>query len=223
LKFDFFTQTYYKMNWEILICLSITLLFSSQIFSQQNPNYLALKRAKTDYSDVNQLLFYCRKNNDVDLRSKDIPWKKGVLLTTTNDTLVVPLSIDIPKDEIVIQIGKTPHIIFQKKVKAIAVGNKVYIATEYPEKDQLFYSYFELISEGNVSLLLKNNHDFYYKEEDKPAQKIKNSRKNICNILQNTYPSAKQIIKDKRLRLKDDEDLKELFYYLNNSPKSVEQ
>lgn len=205
----------------IFFCFCTTL----QVFSQQHdPNYLDLKYLVSEYSNTNQILFFCRSDNEHQgSTGTAMNWKKSVLLTTTNDTIAVSAFLDLSKDEILLQIDQTTYYLFQEKVQAIAIEDQVYIVAKYPSNDQLFLGYFELINQGKISLLLKEKDVFYSKKEGDSAQKIKRSKKGIYKALGKSYPNVDKLIANKQLNVKNDKDLKQLFYLINKALKAQEQ
>ena len=206
------------MRLDILLCFLFAISTIAPVYSQYSANYLGLKNIQSISQESDNLLFFCRKPNEI-YSSKEIalPWQDGILLTTTNDTFAVKTRFISSQDKIEILIDDIPYILFPEKMQALAIGNQVYISSRYPESDQLFMAYFELLSEGKTSLLLKDSHSYYYKIEDQPAQKLKQSKKEVCKIFKNQHKVFKQFIKTNNLNPKKEKDLMSIFSYMNQN------
>jgi len=200
----------------VFLCL---VLLSTNSFSQDSKtDYLGLKKLQLENSSSNDLVFFCRKRNTEDAVKSQEAWKPSILLTTTGDTLSVMARLLSQKDEIEILLGNDPCLLFQEKTEAIAIDNQVFLQSEYPDKDQLFLSYFELISEGKIALLKKGDH-YFYKKEEQPAKKIKRSKKGLCQISKTHHKEIEKYMRLKGLNPKNDNDLAEIFHFINKTPK----
>lgn len=207
------------MNQSISLSLTLLIFFIIPYRSdaQELTNYQTLKDFKSSSSTSNEIYFYGRKK-ETEFRSKSPSiWQKSVLLTTKNDTLITKAFIDLPKDEIQILIGSTPYILYPEKITAILIGEAIYIPSQYPNENQLFSTYFELLQEGPVLLLAKNDGTFYYKKQQSPAQKIKRSKKGLSAVFTNQKERLKGVFKNKKLNPKNDADLSKIFYWMNQS------
>ncbi len=197
-----------KLSMYLSVLFFITPLF---LFSQKVTNYLGLKEISTP-SPNHKLLFYCREVNNLD-KQRDFSWESGILLTSTNDTLAVKAEIDWKKDEIFIFHNEKVYILFQEKVKAIALGDKLYICTLTPENGQLFPSYFELLAEGETNLLKKPDNLFYYKKKNQAATALKRNKKYLNKVLENKNIS--EYISRHKLNPKNETDLIRIFEFSN--------
>ncbi len=202
-----------------LICLT-TSLFSQD--SKTETEFLGLKNVQLESSSTNNLVFFCRKRNISDPIKSQVPWKQSILLTTTGDTLSVMARLLLQEDEIEILLGNDPCVLFQEKAQAILIDNQVFIQSKYPFKDQLFLGYFELISEGKINLLKKGN-DYFYKNEDQPAKKIKRSKKGIGQISKAHHKEIEKFMRSKGLNIKNDNDLTTIFQFINKTPLFVQK
>lgn len=164
----------------------------------------------------NDLLFVCRVS--VDDNSKGKEWKKGVLIDYDNKAHEIEGNYDESSDEIQILLHNKSKIIFPQKIKAIKVGETIYIPCEYAEDNSLTYGYFQVLSSRKVDLLKKVEIDkgkteFYVRRNSEIAKPLKLSKNNILKFLNDER--VNKFMRDKNLSLKKEANLIALFDYYN--------
>lgn len=196
----------------IVLCVAFSLISG---FSQNHDShYLNLKTLSIPHKNDNSLLFFCRKTNHKAEVNSSQTWEKSILLTSTNDTISLKARYFSEDNIIETLIGDDIYILFQEKVQAILIGNQVFIKADYPYKDQLYQAYFELIGEGDI-LLLKKENVYFIKKKNQSVQKLKPSKRGLSQISKSPSKEIQKYIREKKLSMKNEEDLKQLFFYIN--------
>lgn len=189
-----------------LLCLSLTLNLSP-------PNYLGLKTLQIKTTNNNLLYFFCHKTNEYSKLEYKDSWKKGVFLSTNNDTLGIIANYINPQSIIII-INNTTCRLYPEKTKAIAIGDHVYISSKHEENDQHFIEYFELLSEGAYCLLKKDG-DYYYKSAGGLALKLKKNKRAFLNLFGQEHKMLADFLTINKINLKKEQDLIRTFVFLN--------
>ncbi len=204
------------MRWNCSLSSLLFLLLPFCSLSQADSNYFELKNLKTLHSESQDLIFFCRKPiTPIPINKPNLDWQKSILITSSKDTFSLQARYDLHEDKVELLWNNSVYILYPEKAEALLIGEKVYIISKYPYNDQLLLSYFELISYGKTSLLLKENNQYYYIKEDNPAQKVNRSKKAICMLFKEQQKNLKHYLKKTKANLKKDEALISLFQFMN--------
>ena len=209
-----------------LLCL----LFLSSIAAPSQSSYLLKlpEVVKTKVAKYQEVIFFGREVRWQGERARSsTPWEKGILLTSTDDTLSVEVSFQAILDEVYLRTSQKILALYPQKVKAIAFAQKVYLPLEYEFKDKQLLGYFELLSEGEI-LLLKNprvqpekskksKYLYYIKKGNAHAVCFSPSVKNLTTLFPHLKKEIKTYIATQDLNLKHPKDLKKIFDYCQNN------
>lgn len=194
-------------------------------FLPTNPGIklLDLKKVKFELSSGSKVLFFCRKIEPSQSSSSiEAEFQESILLSTTNDTLGIKTRFTKDNDNLELRLGMNAYLLYKEKVKAIAIKDKVYLACNYTQQDQIFMRYFELLKEGQFLLLKSLDDTFYIKKNDLAAEKLPRTKKGVSNLLKNYNFDPSGFIKSERLNVQKEEDLKKLFDYINKKADLVQ-
>ena len=152
-------------------------------------------------------------------------WETAILLSSIKDNFTVQGRYHKMTDEIQIKLGKQIMSLYPQKVQAIALGDKVYIPSEYNFKERRCLGYFELLSEGEMTLLFrqepsynmtKNQLCYYYKSKnDVLARALKPESKRFEQVFKEHKNRISIFIKNHKLNPKKRRDLIKIFDYYN--------
>ena len=168
-------------------------------------------------------------------------WEEGVLLITEGMSFRIKGRYDIYNDEFLIQTEKGAKLLLPEKTKAITLKNRLFAPYGYLKKNKKFgYSFFELLSEGEITLLLKreiylkksNPHPvlghtlnknveiqtkavFFTIKKGDIAKRMKKSKKEVLSILRKRRSAVNKFINEHKLKVRKEADLIAIFDFYN--------
>lgn len=195
------------------------LCLTPQIFAQDNSNVseLFVHNEFSNNSD-NDLLFVCRNSNDEASKLKE--WESSILIDYKNQSHQVKSNYDVATDEVQILLKDQIRTIFPQKIVAIKVGQMILVPCEFEGQDALAYGYFQVVSSNRIDLLVRYENEggtirksYYTRKKDEAAKLLKINKSYLIKNLKDDR--TVQYIKDKKLNIKEEQDLIELFNYHN--------
>ncbi|MEM9824503.1 MAG: hypothetical protein AAF985_25680, partial [Bacteroidota bacterium] len=166
-------------------------------------------------------------------------WESGLVLMPDNKAYGVEGRYDIHNDEMQILVEGKVKVLQPHQIKAISLGNQIFVYRSFTEGEAAQKGYFEILVEGKVSLFLRRttktkranphpvlgsvNDDFkvvtkeslYYRKRDKPLRYLKRKKKAVLTALSRKKKAITQLAKEERLNVKKTEDLIRLFSFYN--------
>jgi hypothetical protein len=211
----------------------------SGIWAQQNltllttlSNYDILN--KQNYADV---LFFSHKNVSQDVVGNPHPlfdWRNALLVSKNNKIYSVSARYSPFGDNFQVTYEQQQRTIDASAVKAIAVGERLFISSKYENKKAtLSNAFFELLSDGEVKLMQRyvpstteinqqqivineiTTKMYYQRVGYKNAIEIKSLKKELPKIFGEYYELALKIIDDHSFDLSNSNHIKLLFEVLN--------
>ena len=131
--------------------------------------------------------------------------------------------------------------LFPDSIKAIRINNQVFLPLSYTEGKQKKTSYFELLSEGTVDLLLhrklelkKSDYNpalnvgqrndelvvketYYYRKKSGTLRPLKQSKGEVLTALSNRKKAVAQFAKENKLGVRKQKDLIAIFDFYNRN------
>ena len=167
----------------------------------------------------NDLLFVCRAS--LNEASKQEEWESGILIDYKNKAHRVEGHYNAVTDEMQILLKDQSRTLFPQKIKAIKVGEMIFVPVEYKGSEALNYGYFQVLSSNVIDLLMKFEEkdgsiskSYYTHKKDEAAKELDLKKSSIVKEL-NDKRTAKYL-KEKQLNVKKEQDLVELFDYHNS-------
>ncbi|MDO9510128.1 MAG: hypothetical protein Q7J34_00080 [Bacteroidales bacterium] len=174
----------------------------------------------------------------------DDAFKPGVLIRNDNSVQTTLLyRYNILRSEFHVLDGQDTGVLNSpESIKYLKLGIQTFIFAPYLENDKQSDGYFQVLTEGKYRLLIKhtltfdranptcallqfaNEYDrlvplkvYYVQQGVKPAEKIKNSLRNISKVINVSKDSLKEISLKNSLNIRKEEDLIRLFNHLNRN------
>lgn len=167
-------------------------------------------------------------------------WLPGKVLTKDTVLVEAPLRYRVYDDEMQVLVNGQTKALFPEQIRAVSIGERIFVPLEYKaSKKKKAFAYFELLVEGDLSLLLRreleikpadynpalnigSRHDqvitnevFYYKKEGKLPLSFKQTTKSVLKVLGARKKAVAQFAKENNLTVKSKEDLIKLFQFYN--------
>jgi len=205
-----------KLLFTIIIAL---LCITMPSYAQDGSNISELFTQNEFSTDSdNDLLFVCRAStNETDLSNV---WKPSVLIDYKNKAHHVEGHYNIAKDEIHILLQNQARTVFPQKIKAVKVGEMIFVPCEFEGQASLAYGYFQVLSSNKIDLLKRFENEkgmlvkaFYTRKKDEIAQFIKLNKNSLLKYLDDKQTT--KYVNDKKLSIKKEEVLILLFNYYN--------
>lgn len=216
-----------------IILLVFFFVGCNEIFGQV-PNSDVIIATQTDTQKTpnsNQLFFLVKESFPLEVKDKlylKNEFMEGTIYDFENKPHEVSIRYRFYDDEMQIQhFGKTKALFPQRVNKIILKNNntdQVFIPTSYFEKKIKQFGYFELLTDGKMSLLIgyrsagKSDYNkvYFYKKEAKPAQCFKTKKSKFLKIFGDKKSEVAKYIVSEKLNLKNEEHLKQIFDYFNS-------
>lgn len=168
-------------------------------------------------------------------------WAESLLLTHSDEVIQVPARYRVYDDEIQILFDGKEMKLYPDSIKAIKIKNQVFLPLSYSKDKKKHQSYFELLSEGNVDLLLHremelqksdynpalnigSRHDelvikenYYYRKKSGTLRPLKQSKSDVLSALSNRKKAVAQFAKTNKLGVKKQAHLVEIFNFYNRN------
>ncbi|MBT3208241.1 MAG: hypothetical protein HN704_12395 [Bacteroidetes bacterium] len=169
------------------------------------------------------------KSDESGIKYLDDEWKVGSLQTAENQIVSnVYFKYNVSSDKFEMRADLNPE-----KVGRIYCDKKVYFYSSFEEDDEIRSGYFELLSEGNVKLLLRYTvkrtpgrkgafgyeasqnviKKYYIKIGENPAIIAKRNKNEILNLLSDKNELLEEFIKINKLNLRKNMDIILLLNY----------
>ncbi len=178
----------------VMVCL-IGIFTSSVLYSQETSiknafDFYANEKLKNSYND---LFFLTRKSLEKKVVGNPYlkDWEKAFLIDKDSNVFSVRARYRIFDDEFQILVNNEPKALYPNLIKGITFENQAFVALKRKTEDGLIYSYFELLVEGELTLLkriiplTKNKKDYvmitgqsseyYYQQGNEIAYKLPNA------------------------------------------------
>ena len=116
--------------------------------------------------------------------------------------------------------------LYPSKIKHVKLADKQFVPSLFQYKDEKRYSYFEVLSFGEISLVKKYNLDYekqsleeqiYYKKHQAAALPVVTSRRKLLKLFGNSSKLMKNYIAENRINIRDEKDLTKLFDFYNSN------
>lgn len=168
-------------------------------------------------------------------------WSEGLLLTLADQIIQVPARYRVYDDEIQILFEGKAMGVFPDSIKAIKIGNQVFLPLHYLNGKKKQKSYFELLSEGHVDLLVhremelqksdynpalnigRRNDEFviketyYYRKNKGTLRPFKQTKSEVLTVLSNRKKAVAQYARENKLGVKKRTDLVAIFNFYNRN------
>lgn len=209
------------------IVLASLYLFFSMVLVAQNETKkedisTAFSRAEEVKSE-NDILFISRTANGSSEEERE-EWQETSILDNTNKKHQIKGRYCIKRDEFQILVDDQKKVIFPQKIKAIKIGEMVFVPADYATKESLAYGYFRIVSDGEIKLLDRFENvngsvvkQLYTRKEGEAAYLLKQNKKSVFKVIGTS--AVKQFYSRKGLCASKKEDLKILFDFYNASVK----
>ena len=193
--------------------LSICLLWVSfSLFSQNNILSEAVFSSEENIQEATiDVLFLCRESIDRATNNEKLvfledDWKDAILLDFQNKAYRLKSRYQVMNDEMQIQYDESTKALFPQKIKAIKVGQMVFVPIAFEQEGYETYGYFEVLSDGKKMLLKRYEHingkimeQLYVKTENKPAERLKCNRSSVLKALESAKKQVQQFASQKGL------------------------
>jgi len=212
------TNNYFIMKFLITFAIGFLCLIGPSY--GQNSSHINNLFVQNEFSEnsENDLLFVCRTSINDPSEKKE--WTTSVLIDYKDQAHQVKGHYDVSTDEIQILLQNQPRTIFPQKIKAIKVGQMIFVPCEFEGQDALTYGYFQVLSSNKIDLLkrFENNNgmidkSFYIRKKDEAAKLLKLNNAFVLKHLNDG--KSKKYLKNRKLNLKEEKDLVLLFNYYN--------
>ncbi len=195
----------------------IGLLCFTASISAQDSTAISELFAQNEFSSNsdNDLLFICRAS--LDEHAKQDKWEAGILIDYNDKAHHVESHYNSTTDEMQILLRNQSRTLYPQKVKAIKVGEMIFVPCEYKGSETLTYGYFQVLSSNRIDLLVRfenMNKAFYTRKENAPAKSLKLSKSSIIKELDDKKTT--KYLKEQQLDIKNEQDLVKLFNYHNS-------
>ena len=180
--------------------------------------------------DSNKLYFLIKESFPLNANGQiflDEKWTDGIITDFQDNRFRIPLRYRIANEEMQVQHNNKTKALQAPQIKKIELGERVFTASYYMLNEEKFISFFEMIDNGKIKLLVqyesKNKKGiysiqktYYSKKGKAPAEKISSKKKCIMELMQDQKGAIQQYIKKDKINLKKSDDLIKLFEYYNS-------
>ena len=206
---------------KLAIIILTGLLFLVIPLSAQNNSKITELFAQNEIStnSENDLLFICRASLDETNEKKD--WQSSVLIDYNDKAHQVKGHYNSDTDEMQILLQNQSRTIFPQKIKAIKIGEMIFVPYEFEGTDALNYGYFQVLSSNKIDLLMKFetqeeyiSKTYFTRKDEEIAKPLKLNKSAILKELDNKQTA--KFLKEEQLNIKNEEELIKLFNYHNS-------
>ena len=232
------------MRLSFVVPLFLVLFAMSSVTAQNNTNILKAfpKFAKLSTSTNTTQLFFITRNS-VDKKVVGNPylsdWREAFLVSNEDEVFNVRARYRVFDDEFQIMLNGKVKAVYPQMVKGIIFKDQAFVPAKFEVNDRVAYSFFELKSEGAISLLkrhgmlvkstkdgfLKINDqtdDLYYivDEDDSSkssvAERLSTKQKDVLKALGQYKQEVQTYASNNAVSYSKEEDIKKLFDYYNS-------
>lgn len=190
--------------------------------------------------NTNQLFFITR--NSIDKKVVGSPylfdWKEAFLVSNEDEIFSVRARYRVFDDEFQIMLNGKVKAVYPQMVKGIIFKDRAFIPSKFEVNDRIAYSFFELLSEGNICLLKRygmsvkntkddflkvnsNKSDFYYKYNNEEnaldkAELLPLKQKDILQALGEYKEEVLSYVNKSRVQYNTEIGIKKIFDYYNS-------
>jgi len=205
---------------KVLIFIPIFLFVNLTIHAQRQQDIATLfEKNELQKGIENNLLFITREPIAPNL--EHVKWEPSVLVDFQNGYHKVNGYYNHEDDEINILFNDLVKTIVPQKIKAIKMGAKIYLPSNFKGEECIAYSYFLLLSDNKIALLKHPSADgnsiYYTRRQNEPALPLKLSRKFILKAIDDTKTS--DYLRSNKLGVKSEEELIHIFDFYNDRVK----
>ena len=215
----------FKANFPLLVFLLGCLSLNAQMsFSLEDSNHTYLSQ------DNNKLYFLVKESFPLNAAGQlflEEKWEEGIVTDFQDNQFKIPLRYRSAKEEMQVQHNNKTKALQIQQIKKITLRDKVFIASDYLLNEEKFMSFFEVVSNGKMKLLIQYEskekkgtytiHKTYFSKKEKaPAEKISFKKKYILKLMQDNKSAVQQFIKKDKINLKKSDDLEKLFMFYNS-------
>ena len=168
-------------------------------------------------------------------------WSESLLLTLRDEVIQMPARYRVYDDEVQILFEGKEMKLFPDSVRAVKIGTQVFLPLVYSDGKKKQKSYFELLVEGTVDLLLhremeiqksdynpalnigRRNDEFviketyYYRKKSGNLRPLKQTKSDVLKVLSNRKKAIAQFAKTNKLGVRKQEDLVAIFNFYNRN------
>jgi len=180
--------------------------------------------------DSNKLFFLVKESFPFDASGEiflDREWKEGTITDLDNNQFTAPLRYRIAQEEMQIQHNNKTKALQIRQIKKVELGNRVFIPSEFILNDEKFFSFFKVVNNGDLQLLLqyeakekRGNYTlqktYFTKYENGAAKKFSSKKKCVFDLMKNRKGKIQNYIKTNKVNLKDSNDIVKLFEFYNS-------
>ena len=220
-----------KRKFLFLMVISMPYILISQI-----PNHLPLtsNTKKASAQQSNKLYFLTTESFPLEEKGRRFlqnNFVEGTIVDFENEAFKVPIRYRFADDEMQIKHLNKIKALYLQKIKRITfeVNNEVktFISTEYVEKKVENLGYFEVVSQGDLTLLKayrkKGKEDvkvcYFVKKNNELAKVMKFKKSSILRVFGDRKSAISKYIAKNHLNIKSEIGLKKVFDYYNSLEK----
>ena len=190
----------------------------------------------TSLNNKNQLLFLSRNSLEKKVEGNAFwnDWEPAFIISQKNEVFFVTARYRIIDDEVQIKENEKIKALYPNLVQGIVFEKKALaVATIEAEDGGLCYGFYQLLSEGEVSLLKKvtleqktGNDDvvkigktvtkLYVKKGNEPAKVLPNNLDSLLRLMSKYQQLVKPFIEEEHLSLSEETDLIKIFDFYNH-------
>ena len=108
--------------------------------------------------DSNKLFFLVKESFPLDASGEvflDREWKEGTITDIENNQFTVSLRYRVAQEEMQIKHNNQTKALQIRQIKKVEIGNQVFIPSEFILNDEKFFSFFKVVNNGDLQLLLQ--------------------------------------------------------------------
>ena len=192
--------------------------------SVENPSDINLSQ------DSNKLYFLVKESFPLNANGQlflSEDWTDGIITDFQDNRFKIPLRYRTASEEMQVKHnGKTKALQVQQ-IKKVEIDERVFISSNYLLNEEKFMSFFEVINNGKIKLLMQYESKekkgiytlqkkYYSKKGKEPAEKISFKKKCILKLMQNKKAEVQQFIKKDKINLKKSHDIEKVFEFYNS-------
>lgn len=168
-------------------------------------------------------------------------WQPSLLLTHKDEVVQLPARYRVYDDEIQILHDGQVMKLFTDSIKAVKINSQIFMPLAYSDGKEKKVGYFELLSEGNVDLLLRREMElqksdynpalnvgrrndelvvkemYYYRKNSGTLRPLKQSKGAVLDALSNRKKAVANFAKANKLGVRKQEDLIAIFDFYNRN------
>lgn len=171
-----------------------------------------MHKANFEFNNSNDILFVLREPVSV---PEDFEFEKAVLVDYKNQAYDTEGCYDAARDEIHVKVNDKVKTVFPQKVKAVKIGEMIFVPLETVNEGTENIGYFQIISSGKISLLKRyvgqdsKMRKEFYTEKAGELSKLSTKKSAVLSCLDR--PEIKKFVKTNKPDLKTEAGLKAVF------------